>query len=177
MKKTNLMIAAAGAALIATPAAAEVSGPRVEAIVGYDSIDTGLPGIDDANGVTYGVGVGFDFPVNPEFSFGIDAEISESSADLDVGPFEIDAARDLYVGGRATFAATDALNLYLKAGYTNLKVKTNFAGSDEADGFRGGIGAQYSLGGNLYVGAEYRYSDYEADITRNQVVGVVGMRF
>ena len=41
----------------------------------------------------------------------------------------------------------------------------------------GGIGAQFGLNRNLYLGGKYRYSNYEADFSRHQVVGTLGLRF
>ena len=47
----------------------------------------------------------------------------------------------------------------------------------EADGGRVGLGAQFLIGKSAYVGAEYRYSNYEAGLSRNQVALTVGTRF
>jgi outer membrane immunogenic protein len=33
------------------------------------------------------------------------------------------------------------------------------------------------IGSSAYIGAEYRYSNYEADISRHQVAGTLGFRF
>ena len=40
-----------------------------------------------------------------------------------------------------------------------------------------GLGAQYALGSHAYLGAEYRYSNYEAGLSRHQAVGTIGFRF
>jgi outer membrane immunogenic protein len=50
-------------------------------------------------------------------------------------------------------------------------------GNANADGIRAGAGLEYALGQNLFVKAEYRYSNYEAGVERNQVVGGFGFRF
>ncbi len=93
---------------------------------------------------------------------------------------EVKAGRDLYAGGRATFAVSPTANLYLKGGYTNARFKATdgedrFA--ENVDGFRIGAGGQLTLAGKAYVGAEYRYSNYEAGLSRNQVALTVGTRF
>ena len=186
----NVLVAGAALAAVAAPAsAATTSGGRVEAIVGWDhgSISLDDFGIDDsvnADGILFGIGAGYDFAVSETASLGIDLEASESTADLEAGDPDdtrISVGRDLYVGGRATFAVSPAANLYVKAGYTNARLKisddTGFSAAENGDGIRGGVGAQFMIGGNAYVGAEYRYSNYEADISRHQVVGNLGFRF
>ena len=51
------------------------------------------------------------------------------------------------------------------------------SGNVDLDGFRLGAGLQYLIGNGGYVGAEYRYSNYEQDFTRNQIVATFGYRF
>jgi outer membrane immunogenic protein len=36
---------------------------------------------------------------------------------------------------------------------------------------------EHALGSRAFVKAEYRYSNYEAGLSRNQVVGGIGLRF
>jgi len=193
MKKL-LTTAAVAAAFIASPAfAADITGARVEGVVGYDSPKVGddLDEIDidlGLDGVVYGLGLGYDFAVGPNLALGIDAEITESTSDFEyeegADEARLSVGRDLYVGGRVTTAISDNFNLYGKLGYTNVRVKS-FATdgtdtesfSENGDGIRAGIGGQFVLGGNSYVGAEYRYSNYEADVSRHQVVATLGVRF
>ena len=187
----------AGTALfaLAAPASAAVhTGARVEALVGWDhgSVDLGDDfGFDadlNEDGVLFGLGAGYDFAVGPGASLGIDVEGSFSTADLDVvdgtDSAELDLGRDLYVGGRVTFPVSPTANVYLKAGYTNARIRATvesggdiFTDSANADGIRGGIGAQFALSGRTYVGGEYRYSNYEADFSRHQVAAILGFRF
>jgi outer membrane immunogenic protein len=96
----------------------------------------------------------------------------------------LSAGRDLYVGGRITGAVSDKFNVYAKAGYTNARFKgrvttgaTTVSDSANADGFRAGVGAQYMVTSNAYVGAEYRYSNYEAGLSRHQLAATIGYRF
>lgn len=194
MKKFITIIAAATAlSAVASPASAAITGARVEALVGWDhgSVDFddfGLDGSLNSDGVAFGIGAGYDFGVSDTTSIGIDVEASESTTDLDLtdgtDSVEIRLGRDLYAGGRITFAVSPTANVYLKAGYTNARVKAvltegNVVTSEaaNADGVRGGIGAQFAVGGNAYVGGEYRYSNYEADFSRHQVVATLGFRF
>jgi outer membrane immunogenic protein len=182
VKKILSATAVSAAFLAATPAfaqdAAAVSGPRVEALVGYDRVK-GLGEKD--GGALFGIGAGYDFAVGNGVSLGIDGEATESTqkeGDEDVA--EVKAGRDLYAGGRVTFAVSPTANLYLKGGYTNARFKATdgedrFA--ENVDGFRIGAGGQLTLAGKAYVGAEYRYSNYEAGLSRNQVALTVGTRF
>ena len=173
--------------------AAVTSGARIEAIAGWDHGSVGLEefGIDDdinSDGIVFGLGAGYDFAVGTGTSIGIDVEGSLSTGDIDVTDgtttAELSIGRDLYVGGRFTFAAGSNANVYLKAGYTNARIEATVTdGSDilndsaNADGIRGGIGVQVGVGGNAYIGGEYRYSNYEADFSRHQAVATLGFRF
>jgi outer membrane immunogenic protein len=184
------------AGTIATPALAQdnpnnLGGFRVEGVIGYDH-----PSISDesADGITYGMGVGYDFQSGNAI-FGIEAEATDSSADQDTTGFAIPgdtlrvrAGRDLYVGGRAGFGIGGNSLIYAKAGYTNARVRldyedgtagtvADFTQRTNLDGIRGGVGAQIGLGSNAYLKTEYRYSNYQDGVDRHQVVGGFGFRF
>lgn len=182
MKKILFATAASTAFLAVTPAFAQatssLTGPRVEAIVGYDSVKA-LGESDD--GVLYGIGAGYDFAVSPSASLGIDVEATDSTQKESAGIEEIRAGRDLYAGARATFAISPKANVYVKGGYTNARFKYDGSLgsiSDNADGYRLGAGAQFALSGKSYVGGEYRHSRYEGgDLKRNQVALTLGTRF
>ena len=193
MKKIIALTAVTALAATATPAVAQTApaptGPRVEAVLGYDALRVDLDdfGIDDNlkdNDLFYGVGAGYDFAVSPSMSVGVDGEATWSNNkqnfdDLDEN-VEISTGRDLYFGGRVTLPISDAANVYAKAGYTNLRVKGEADELEESfdlDGYRLGAGAQFSIGGRAYVGGEYRFSDYEDDVTRHQVALTAGTRF
>ncbi|WP_245409567.1 outer membrane protein [Allosphingosinicella vermicomposti] len=197
--KFAFITAAAVAALTSTSAfAADITGARVEGVIGYDSPKDGTGTFDSEDvevdfdikldGIVYGVGLGYDFAVSPTLALGVDAEISDSSSDFEIeeeGDFaRLSLGRDLYVGGRVTTAVSDKFNLYGKIGYTNTRIKFAYDFEDEADsastnldGVRVGVGGQYAVAGNTYVGLEYRYSNYEADVSRHQVAASLGFRF
>ena len=193
MMKFAFVTAAAAAALFSTSAmAADITGARVEGIVGYDSPkinDEDLEGVDvNLDGITYGLGLGYDFAVGKNLALGIDAEIADSSSDFDYedagDTVTASIGRDLYVGGRVTTAVSDNFNLYGKLGYVNTRVKvstdvnaTEVSYSENLDGIRAGVGGQFALAGNSYVGLEYRYSNYEQDVSRHQVAATLGFRF
>jgi outer membrane immunogenic protein len=167
------------AMMIAAPAMAQeapaFTGGHAEAIVGYDNVDFG-PGIGSGDGVVYGLNLGYDFALGGAVA-GIEAELSDSSADKTLAPgVKIEAKRDIYVGARIG-APMGAALLYAKAGYTNARIGADGIGSANGDGFRLGAGVEYALSGNLFLKGEYRYSNYEADVSRHQVVGGLGIRF
>jgi len=187
--------AAAGlaASAFATPAAAGIAGPRVEAFVGYESAtldDFGSRDDVSEGGAVYGLGVGFDLPLGESVAIGVDLEASDSNVSWreTSALFDTDLrttlGRDLYAGGRITAAVTPGVNLYAKAGYTNLRSTVDFTSPTFSEireandgGLRGGVGAQFALGGNAFVGAEYRISSYNGDLTRHQGVAALGFRF
>jgi outer membrane immunogenic protein len=190
MRKISVLLAALAAGASTTAFAAELTGPRVEAVVGWDHVRANPAGTGRLNsdGFLYGLGLGYDFAVGGNVALGLDAEISDSTADFDVTAgttrARLSAGRDLYVGGRITGAVSDKFNVYAKAGYTNARFKgrvttgaTTVSDSANADGFRAGVGAQYMVTSNAYVGAEYRYSNYEAGLSRHQLAATIGYRF
>ena len=183
MKKILFATAASAAFFAATPALAQDGatapvGPRVEALVGYDRVKA--LGEKDG-GALFGIGAGYDFAVGPTVSLGADVEATESTqkeGDEDIA--QVKAGRDLYAGGRVSFAVSPTANLYLKGGYTNARFKATDGVDTVAenfDGFRLGAGGQLTLTGKAYVGAEYRYSNYQDGLSRNQVALTVGTRF
>jgi outer membrane immunogenic protein len=183
------------AGTIATPALAQdnpnLGGFHVDGIVGWDrsSIQD-----EHANGVTYGVGAGYDFRSGNAI-FGVEAEASDSSADRSVtgaviagDSLRVRAGRDLYIGGRAGFGIGGNSLIYAKAGYTNARFRADYDDGTVAtvndftqrtnlDGVRAGVGAQIGVGSNAYLRTEYRYSNYQDGVDRHQVVGGFGVRF
>lgn len=192
MRKFVLPLLLAGT--MATPAMAQdapFQGPRIEGLIGYDSV-----GVEDANtdGVSYGIGLGYDFQ-RGRTVFGIEAELGDSSTDVcaedvDVTGDELCATvgRDLYIGGRIGAAVSPRTLLFAKAGYANTRARltyedgtagtaNDFSESGNADGVRVGAGAEFALGTNAYLRTEYRYTNYEGGLDRHQVVGGFGFRF
>lgn len=179
--------------LRAGSAAARISGPRVEALIGYESAtldDFGSRDDVSESGLLYGLGIGYDIPIGSSVALGIDLEATDSAVEWrEVSPAfatELDIAlgRDLYAGGRITAALSPAVNLYAKAGYTNVSTRLDFTSptfsevieSDEG-GVRAGAGVQFAVGTNAYVGAEYRISSYNGDLRRHQGLAALGFRF
>ena len=225
-KNIALILASASVAAVAAPAAAQDSpftGPRAEIVGGFDSARSGSSTDNDFNenddqsieGILYGVNVGYDFSLG-NVVLGAEAELSDSSASADLigGDDEdlgfgarIETDRDIYLGARLGFLAGENAMIYAKAGYTNARFDfvardgtTELVRDLDLDGWRVGAGAEYALSDNMYVKAEYRYSNYtegefdfsdadifdddmgetdrfDADLDRHQVAIGLGIRF
>ena len=173
----NYVLAAAFAACFAAPAMAQeasaFTGFRVEGLVGYDNV--GAPGIKNPDGFLYGVGVGYDIAAGGAV-IGIEADVTDSTAKIKLAGPDIETDRDLYVGARVGTVLGSGL-LYAKAGYTNARIEVNGFGGSNEDGFRLGLGYEYAISAKSFVKVEYRYSNYEADVSRNQAVAAFGVRF
>lgn len=178
MKKFALALATMTA--VATPAFAQdeaptYSGAHVSGVVGYDKLNLDTAGVENPDGLIFGVNLGYDLQ-RGKAVFGIEAEATESTAEIKAGnTIAVSASRDLYVGGRVGFVAGGTL-IYGKAGYTNARVET-LAGGDNGDGFRVGAGVERRFGEHLFGKVEYRYSNYEAGVSRHQAVAGLGVRF
>lgn len=187
MKFASALFLAGSLVGVATPAMAQDSestftGFRVEALGGYDTLQTGssTDAADENNdqsveGFNYGIGAGYDFDLGGVV-VGAEAEYTDSSAETEVddGDFEnfgfgrVDAGRDLYLGARVGAKVAPDVLLYAKGGYTNAKLDIersdgtdSFRDSIDLDGFRVGGGAEYAVNDNMFVKLEYRYSNYQ----------------
>ncbi|MBC7159554.1 MAG: porin family protein [Porphyrobacter sp.] len=186
MKKVLSLLAATSAVAIAAPALAQenpaFTGPRIEALVGYDSVRPGSSqDIDNADDldqslddIAYGVGAGYDFAWGGAV-VGVEGEYlwSEAKSDYDLaairtfGVSNVDAGEDLYIGLRAGFLATPQTLIYAKGGYTNASFDvlatdnvTDTRSDIDLDGWRIGAGVEYAMTPNVFVKGEYRYSNY-----------------
>ncbi|WP_112380978.1 outer membrane protein [Sphingomonas carotinifaciens] len=218
MRKIAVALLVAGSA-VATPALAQsgvnpiFTGPRVEGTLGWDhvgagsSVDNDNDGSDqNIDGLLYGGGIGYDFAAGGAL-LGVEGEITGSTAKSDRRAYDdqfgfgrVKTGRDLYVGARAGIMADPATLIYVKGGYTNLKLNV-LAGNTNTqtdtgfklDGWRLGAGAERAISGNTYAKLEYRYSNYnrgqidyatgatsarfDVDTDRHQVVASYGIRF
>lgn len=179
MKTVIFAATAAALTVLAVPAFAQddtsFSGPRVEALAGYDAVRTNSNGLGNPDGFLYGAGVGYDFR-SGNTVFGIDAELTDSTASVNTVAGPIDATRDIYVGGRAGLVLGTKTLAYVKAGYSNARIEG--AGfNNNGSGLRVGAGLEYDLGNKLFAKTEYRYTNYEQDVERHQLLAGVGFRF
>jgi outer membrane immunogenic protein len=181
LKMKNVTIAAAiAASMLASPVLAQevgdFSGVKGTAIAGYDNIDLDIAGVDNVDGFLYGAALGYDIQ-SGNFVYGAELEATESTGNISDATGRIEAGRDLYAGARIGYVVGSSALLYAKAGYTNARVSSPGVVSENGDGVRVGAGIEYKLSNNAFLRGEYRYSNYEAGVSRNQVVGGVGFRF
>ena len=193
MRKLVLATAGAAAVFSAVPAmaqdAATFTGPRVEGLVGWDRIQANG---DHDDGAAYGFGLGYDQAIgNGKVILGLEGEVSDASTKEcgttnGVDSLCLRAGRDLYAGARVGTPLTPNLLLYGKVGYTNARYKltandglggpTTRTGSN-FDGVRVGAGLEYAITPQAFVKTEYRYSNYEGGLSKNQVMAGAGFRF
>ena len=180
-------------AAAATPAAAE--GFRAEVHGGWDHVRADGPGInnnDSDSGIVYGIGAGYDVAIAPKVELGLDlsADLStmeecETSVVLANDRACLDAGRDLAAAVRLGYKVSPKGTIYALAGYTNARFRFDYttpAGvttrdGRNLDGFRLGAGYQHGFGDKAYGKVEYRYSNYENDVSRHQVLLGVGVNF
>lgn len=195
--------AAAFGVALATPALAQngdFSGPRLEALAGYDNLRDGGNGDSEGrDGFSYGALLGYDIQ-SGNIVYGIDGEITDATTksrsynEVTAGDrFSVEAGRDLYIGGRLGYVISPAAMIYAKGGYTNARVESRYqpnTGADselvdkaDLDGFRLGAGLEYKLTPTAFVKGEYRYSHYgeiegyNIDLDRHQLMAGLGIRF
>lgn len=155
MKKT-LFVAAAAAALSATPAfASDFTGLRAEVTAGLDDVTNGV----DPTEVTYGAGVGIDAELYKNVIVGVEATVDN-----------VFDRRNIGAGARLGYVVADKVLVYGKVGYSNWKQTT----SAELEGLRVGGGLEANLYGPVYGKVEYRYTDF-SNSRVGQHGGLVGL--
>lgn len=182
------------AAAIAVPALAQdtsgtsFTGPRIEGHLGYDRLGTNNT-TGHIDGLTYGAGAGYDFAfgagglragveVNGDFSN------TDGAATTGTSRFGVKAKRDLDASVRVGTVLGNRTLLYAKVGYANSRFRATLtdptgtiSASDNLDGVRAGAGIEYALSSRAYIKGEYRYTNYERGVDRNQAIGAIGFRF
>lgn len=187
------MYALASVAVVAAAAPASAEGFRAEIHGGWDHARADGPGNNDGDsGIVYGIGAGYDFAIAPKVELGLDlsADLStmeecETSVVLPNDRACLDAGRDLAAAIRLGYKVSPRGTVYALAGYTNARFRFDYttpAGvttrdGRNLDGFRLGAGYQHGFGEKAYGKVEYRYSNYENDVSRHQVLLGVGVNF
>jgi outer membrane immunogenic protein len=191
--KTTLYAFAAIAAVAAAAAPASAEGFRAEIHGGWDHVRADGTGPDDSdNGIVYGIGAGYDFAIAPKVELGLDlsadlSSMEECRTSVVVANDKacLDAGRDLAAAVRLGYKVSPKGTIYALAGYTNARFRFGYttpAGvttrdGRNLDGFRLGAGYQHGFGEKAYGKVEYRYSNYENDVSRHQVLLGVGLNF
>lgn len=189
--QTNFLIAGAMLAVIFTASASSASanGFRVELHGGWDR--PVAEGTGDS-GLLYGFGVGYDVGLSKNVFAGVEANADFSTtrecADAVLVSGDrlcVKAGRDLSLIARAGVEVAPGSKLYALAGWTNARFRADYSlpsgtstsESQNLDGWRIGAGFQQSLGTGLHAKLEYRYSDYQEDRSRHQIVAGLGVSF
>lgn len=158
MKKT-LFVAAAVAALSATPALAnDFAGVRAEVTAGLDDVTGGV----DPTKVTYGAGIGVDAELYKNVIVGVEATVDN-----------VFDRRNIGAAARLGYVVADKALVYGKVGYSNWKQTT----TAELEGLRVGGGIEANLVGPVYTGIEYRYTDFAGRVGQHGGLIKVGLRF
>jgi outer membrane immunogenic protein len=177
------------------PAAASAetfTGPRVQVTAGWDQLGFDLarygPGHGKESGLGWGAEAGYDFAVGRNLVAGIQAGVSASDAGHaysdSTTSHDIDAGRDIDVSARLGMRVSRNALLYGRAGYTNFRVDdtSTTAGvttirATNLDGVLIGAGLEVAISPAAYVTSEFRYSNYQDGISRNQIRTGLGVRF
>lgn len=192
-------------AATAVPAsAAEFSGFRAELQGGWDHPSVNYDVNDNAgtfqgqyyvkhSGFMYGAEAGYDFAVSPTVILGVLGSVSGTTVKL-----QSEVVNNLYnasgsvglnwnLAARAGFKVADSTLIYGAGGYASTKIKyyidnpTTPALSYETNRTYGGFllaaGVEQAFGEKFYGKVEYRYSNYQSGVHRNDVVFGAGMRF
>ena len=190
-------------ALVSAPAAAQImTGPRVEATMGYDRLSShdnfdDLP--DTLDGVRLGGALGYDVPVGSRLTLGIEGGRAwtlgaRKTTGLAADRLHQDLGRDLDLMVRLGYRFSPTILGYAKAGYANsrfdIRYEARIIGGFETIRFhadRGGIrlgaGLEKNIRGRSYAKAEYRWTGYQTDapymqdVDRNQFLIGFGTRF
>jgi outer membrane immunogenic protein len=179
-------LAAAFAATVAAPAFAGTFHAEVHG--GWDRVS--VSGFKD-DGIAYGVAAGYDIALGEKAFIGVEGSVDDSSTKKCVSDVLVlgdrtcaSAGRDLSAVARIGYKLNETSKIYALAGYANGRVKVSYndgvstssAGAN-GDGVRLGAGLQMGLGSHLYAKGEYRYTNYESDFSRHQVLMGLGYEF
>jgi outer membrane immunogenic protein len=176
-------LATAFALVVSTEAAAQdFGGVRVEARVGYQSVNLeadfedatdGDDGSESEGDLTYGAEVGFDIHASPSFVVGAYAGYALSNVERCAEVFGddegcLEAGRTITVGVRAGVPLGTSTLVYGKVGYSNTELNLQYEGasdlldfelSESGGGWHAGGGLEFALGENLYAKAEYVFTN------------------
>lgn len=186
MKSISLRAAAFAAAFVVPSVAHAQAYIQVQGGLDHVSAD----GASDS-GVAYGVAVGYDLATSGSLFFGVEGSLDDSSAkdcvtDVDVEGDELCLKTGRDVSGVFRFGTNlgGGSQLYVLAGYTNARLKATYDDGEDSssigsnlEGVRFGAGYKHAFSEKLYGKIEYRYSNYEAGVTRQNVIAAVGMSF
>jgi outer membrane immunogenic protein len=171
--------------LFSAPAFAE--GFRGDVHAGIDDVRSDG---DSQTGATYGISLGVDAQRrNLLIGLQLDLDASDNTA-CETGIIVagdracISAKRDSALSLRLGRKIGGRTALYATIGYANARFEASYKVSggitsahETIDGVRLGVGVIGDFGRGFYAKAEYRYTNYENSVTRNQGLIGLGIRF
>jgi len=116
----------------------------------------------DRTDITYGAVVGVDAELYKNVIIGVAATVDNVCDRANLG-----------AEARVGLVVADKALVYATAGYENWKMTT----TQSKDGLRVGGGVDYLLTDSLYVGAQYRYTDFNGVAGKHQGLVKVGFHF
>ncbi|PZU08820.1 outer membrane beta-barrel protein [Sphingomonas sp.] len=165
-------------------------GFRAEVQAGGDRFQS--QGTHD-NKFGWGGAAGFDGVIADRFVVGPEVSYWQSRAENVTNPlggtYAQKSFREIGAGIRAGYLVKPNILVYGIGGYVNDKQRAAFTGPNNSgtagafynvvhsDGYQLGAGAEYSLTDMFYVGAGYRYSNYNDNTTRQRLFLSAGVRF
>ena len=162
----------------AAPVAAQVnwSGVYIGAAVGYStaSTDRDVFGYSDGEGVTNDgfqgvISVGYDRMIHSNVVLGVFADYAFGDLERTESIFggfaqvKSDISNNWAIGARLGYVRSSSTMWYLNAGYAQADYDWSINGYDESktlDGYFVGGGVEQQLRDNLFLKAEYRYTDF-----------------
>ena len=121
----------------------------------------------NADGFIGAIGLGYDRQIHRDIVLGVFADYTIGELDDDFTLVGVPATAEydniFAIGGRLGVTVHQDLMLFGSVGYTSADIKLSNAGGSESfdlDGYFLGVGLERKIRDNLYLTADYRYSDY-----------------
>lgn len=186
MKFVYLTAAALVAAAPSVATAADTSGARVEARLGYETptVSGGGDVYKIGSAVSFGAEVGYDAPVGGKWAVGPYVVYERSTVENCVDGYCLKVRGNLAGGLRVGYAVGAKSVVYGKLGYASMRLNASTpldSVSDSKGGVQGALGFEGGMGKGAYWGLEANYGDYGQwngiNVQRRQVAAKVGFRF
>lgn len=179
-------LAAVAAMVPAAANAADTSGGRVEARIGWETptVSGGGDVYKIGSAVSFGAEVGYDAPIGGKWTAGPYA-IYEKSTVKNCEDGYCLKVKGTFAGGlRIGYAVGAKSVVYGKIGYANMGLKATYpvgSDSDNLGGIQGALGFEGGMAKGAYWGVEANYGDHGKyqgiNVQRRQVAAKIGVRF
>lgn len=183
-----LLGAAVAAAIIPSVAnAADTSGGRIEARIGWETptVSGGGDVYKIGSAVSFGAEAGYDFPVGGKWTAGPYAVYEKSTVKNCDSGYCLKVRHNIAGGLRVGYAVSSKGVVYGKLGYASMRLSATSpvdSISDSQGGVQGAIGYEGGFGkAGAYWGLEANYGDHGKwegiNVQRRQVAAKIGVRF